>query len=125
MEAALRILIVAEWILIIASVASGAALKRRLPPKLQEWLSSDEARESTATGVMYVLILAGTLAGTVGLFLLRPWGFWIYTITTLAASLPGPLPQVEHPVADALDQMSLVLAGAIIAVAYLTVVSPP
>lgn len=121
----LRILLISEWALIVAALVAGAKLKARLPQALRDWLGSKEARESTAAGIAYLVILATTFVASVGLYFFKEWALWLYVASTVLSSIPQQVPEIDHPVATSIEELSLLVAGAIAALGVVVVYSSP
>jgi len=123
---ALRLFVVLELILVIGGVVSAALLEGNLPEPLRQWLVAEAEREPTPqeTAVLAILIpvLISSVAGSIGLLLLKRWGAWIFLIALIAGSalMPFTGPTVAHPLADAIDELSLILSGLIIGLAFFT-----
>ncbi len=122
----LRFLVVLEWIYIIAAVVLSSTLENQLPLELKAWLDMQiEAEISTFDIVVLVVglpALVASIAGSIGLFLLKKWGAWTFLISGIIsyALFPFAGPTVEHAVADMIDEFSVITAGMIIALAFFT-----
>lgn len=125
-SSALRLCLVLEWGFIVAGVAASFALESSLPEPLATWLSTEADREPTAREmtlfVGYLPLLVCFIVATVGLLFLRRWAAWLYLGATALGTLLMPFtgPTVEHAFADTLDAIGLMMAGAVIALAFFT-----
>jgi hypothetical protein len=117
---------VLEWVFIIAGVIASFALESSLPEPLATWLSAEAGRDLTAREialfVVFVPLIVCFIVSTVGLLCLRRWAAWLYLGTTAFGTLLMPFtgPTVEHAFAATLDEIGLMMAGAVIALAFFT-----
>ena len=120
----LRVLLVLEWIVIITGVVLSCIMAAYLPPELQAWLAGQA--EASVTMSDWLLLFLGVpllivmLVASIGLFMLRRWGAWLYVITTFlgTAIMPFTGPTVDHALADAVDETALILSGIVIGIAF-------
>ncbi len=120
----LRALLILQWILIVAGVALSLALESHLPVELQAWLKAQADGSITTTDWLLLFLgiplLVVMIVGSVGLFMLRRWGAWLYLITTSLGTtlMPFTGPTVDHVVADAVDEIALIFSGVVIGIAF-------
>lgn len=121
MDKQLRILVIANILLAIAAVISTFTLESYLPPVLQEYLATGMMDNMTATvGVVYlvtIILLLGNIVALAGLLLTKLWAknLFIYTTIGLLISCFFIGAYVDHAVAYAFDQVSVLVSGMIIA----------
>jgi hypothetical protein len=123
-DAWLRTLVVLMWIVTILGILFSITLTAFLPSELRGWLA-DQENASVTLSEWSILILGTPLViamivASVGLFLLRRWGAWLYAITTFISmgimALGGP--SVEHPIAVVFNEMAILLSGIVIGISY-------
>jgi urea transporter len=120
----LRLGVVFEWVFVALAIVLSFMLESRLPEPLREWLAADaesdpEAREFLVLALL-ILVLLWWLTGSVGLLFLKRWAAWLYLG---AAIVVHPLscllgPTVEHGVTMLFSNVSLVLSGLILGLAF-------
>jgi cell division protein FtsW (lipid II flippase) len=122
----LRLCVVGELILVVLGLVLSSWLENRLPPPLRDWLAAEAEREATVIEQCLFpvlgLVLVLSLVASIGLLFLRRWAAWLYLISLGLGSMLFPFtgPTVEHPIPDALDDLSLVCAGLILGLAFFT-----
>jgi putative Mn2+ efflux pump MntP len=120
----LRALLVLEWIVIVAGVVLSFIMEAYLPPELQAWLAGQADAGITMSDLVLLLVgvplLIVMLVASIGLFMLRRWGAWLYAVTTFlgTALMPFTGPTVDHALADAVDETALILSGIVIGIAF-------
>ena len=125
-KVALRIAIVAEWSLVIATIVLSFVLEDSLPSPLKEYVKAGADREIQPSDIAGLLggsiVIVAALIASAGLFLLKKWARWLY----LAATLVGYAltffagPSVEHPLSAGLDDISAAVSGVILGIAFFT-----
>ena len=121
---ALRIFVIADFVMMIASIALSLGLEDRLPPLLLEWTISESNREMTPIEGIYLAfslpVLGLALIGSIGLFLLKKWGAWCFLLSLVIsyALLPLAGPTVEHAIAVMVSDFSIIASGIIIGIAF-------
>jgi hypothetical protein len=118
MKNILRWLLVIEWLLIFAAIGIGIWAVESLPVELRQWLEFEDSDLTTTTLVISCVILVGLIVGTIGLFLTKRWGFWVYLASTLLATFSNWSPVVQHPVEAILAELSLLVSGAVIGLGF-------
>jgi hypothetical protein len=120
----LRICVVLEWTFLGLGIVSSFLLESSLPDPLRDWLAADAEgdialREVGLLVVMIPLLLCA-LVGSIGLLFLKRWAAWLYLISLIIgyALFPFMGPTVEHALADAADDMAVLLSGLIIGLAF-------
>jgi urea transporter len=120
----LRLGVVFEWVFIALGIILSFMLESRLPEPLREWLAADlesdpEAREFIALALLIPASLCW-LIGSVGLLFLKRWAAWLYlgaaVVTLPLDCLFGPT--VEHAGAMLCFNVSLVLSGLVLGLAF-------
>lgn len=124
---ALRTLVILEWIFIFAAIILSTTLENQLPMELKQWIDMEMEMESEfLTNDIVVLIglpwLIVSIAGSIGLYRLRKWGAWAFLTSMILgyALFPFAGPTVEHAFADMIDEISVIIAGMIMALAFFT-----
>lgn len=120
----LRVCVVSEWIFLAFGLVLSFMLESRLPEPLREWLAADAARDPGARDllalVLFIPALLCWLAGSVGLLFLKRWAAWLYlgaaVVLHLLSCLLGPT--VEHAVTMLYFNVSLVLSGLVLGLAF-------
>lgn len=120
----LRICVLSEWVLVGISITLSLFLESHLPTPLQEWLTTEAEQdlqpyEAFLLGGGFLLLLFA-LAGSVGLLFLKRWGAWLYLLSLVIGYLLFPFmgPTVEHGLADAVDELSVMLSGLVLGLAF-------
>jgi hypothetical protein len=112
--------VVVECLALVASLAGESSL----PPLLQEHLDQDLEGDLTAADWVVIALalplLAGFLASFIGMLRFRPHSRSLSVAVTLVALVFFPLygPTVEPGLATALNYLSSMLYGAVIAISY-------
>lgn len=120
----LRICVLSEWVLVGISITLSLFLESHLPPPLQEWLTTEAEQDSQPYEAFLLaggfLLLLFALAGSVGLLFLKRWGAWLYLLSLVIGYLLFPFfgPTVEHGLADAVDELTVMLSGLILGLAF-------
>jgi hypothetical protein len=120
----LRILIAAEWLLVIIAVPLAFFLESTLPVQLRQFLAAEyEKPFSFAEAIQLVamfITLALWLAGSVGTFMLWRYGRPLYlaAVVTGVAFTPFVGPSVMAPLASAFAEASQAIAGVVLGLLY-------
>lgn len=120
----LRLCVVSEWIFIALGIVLSFMLESRLPEPLRAWLAADSARDPGAREFLALMLFIpaslGWLAGSVGLLLLKRWAAWLYLVVVVVVLLLDCLlgPTVEHAVTMLYFNVSLVLSGLVLGLAF-------
>lgn len=123
-KAALRLSIVAEWLLVVLSIVLSELLADRLPQQLRDYLEWEVSRELTSwEGVLLILALLGlglVLVASVALFRFRRWGLWLYLAASVALYALSPFtgPVVSHPLSAIVDDLSSAASGLVVGIAF-------
>lgn len=120
----LRVFVGLELTAAAASVFALLWLEDKLPIVLQRWLLEEYDREWTAlewgATIVGVVALVVWIVSCVGLLMLRKWaarGYFFSVVLLLLINLLLP-PRVEHQVAAGLGDLTLILAGIVIGLAF-------
>jgi hypothetical protein len=121
-EAWLKTLVILMWMITILGVLFSIASTYFLPSELRDWLADQENASVTLSEWLLLIfgvpLIIAMIVASVGLFLLRRWGAWLYAITTFLSigimTLGGP--RVEHPVAAAFFETAILLSGIVIGI---------
>ena len=121
---ALRTAIVAEWGFLLAVTILSFLLPSLLPEPLRTW--ETQRLETDPSGMELVLLgvlmadLVVALVASVGLFLLKAWGRWLYLASLIVMFLCVPFlgPTVSHGLVDTLEGLSTLLSGVILGLAF-------
>jgi hypothetical protein len=120
----LRICVVLEWVFAGSGIALSLLLESALPDPLRQWLSAELEKSLNLHDVLLLFLIVPLLlcaiVSSIGLFLLKRWAAWLYLGTVIVGFLLYPLmgPTVEHALADAVDDIAVVLSGLIIGLAF-------
>lgn len=120
----LRIAIVVQWILLLASVSVGLFEERYLPELLKNYINEQDSK-TLSSGQMVVmgsalLLLLTVIISSISLFLLKPWARGAY----VACSVLGAVlflfmgPTVMPPIGGTLHSLVNATEGFIIALLY-------
>lgn len=120
----LRVCVLADWILIVAIVATSILLESDLPGPLLDWQTAEDERGMTQFDLILFAIIAPFLgcylAGGFGLLLLKRWGAWLLiwslAVVWLATFFMGPT--VEHAVPYALAALRTFVIGVMVGLAF-------
>ncbi len=120
----LRILVVAELLLVTLGVVVALLTEPSLPEPLRNWVQTEAEVEPTAgffmlTGFSLLMVVA-LLVSSIGLLFFWRLARLLYLITTLASVLLLPAfgPEVSSGWAAMFDELGLILSGAITALIY-------
>lgn len=122
----LRWCLVLEWMFIAIGMTISTALESSLPEPLTEWLRMETEADLTVGSIVLVALgiplLIAAIVATIGLFCLRRWAAWLYLVTNALGMLTMPFtgPVVEHPLANAFDEMGVIMIGMVLALAFFT-----
>ncbi len=126
MRKVLRVALVAEWALVLASLTLAITLERFLPAPLHDYLKAESERDLHASEMLVLLGLGvffvGFLVSSIGLFALKGWARWLY----LGAEVIGCVimmfagPSVGHAVSSAFESATTVVSGLILGLAFFT-----
>jgi hypothetical protein len=125
-QQALRAAILCEWGLIIIAVILSFTLESSLPPQLREWLAHESGQGLSKSYLINagvgVIIIGSAIISSIGLFFFRNWAKWVYLVSTVSGYvlLPFTGPTVEHAVTDTADELSIIVCGMILALAFFT-----
>jgi len=120
----LRVAVVAEWVFGIVVIILSVVLEAFLPEPLQDYVAWTVEQDISLGEILVFLItvplLLVYLVSSVGLFLLKNWARWLYLWTTVVFCFLYPFfgPTVEHGIADAVDEVTVILSGVIIGIAF-------
>jgi phosphoglycerol transferase MdoB-like AlkP superfamily enzyme len=120
----LRILVVAELLMIVLGVAVALLTEPSLPEPLRDWVQAEAEVEPTAgflvlTGFGFLMVVA-LVVSNIGLFFFWRFARPLYLVTTLAPVLLLPAfgPDVSSGWAAMFDDLGMILSGIIIALIY-------
>src|SRR3990172_2243077 len=121
-----KILIITQWIAIIAAIAVGLIEERSLPDTLRAYVLETENRDlSSSEKIVYsfgTFLLVAYFISTIGLLRFKNWARWLY-LGVNAAGLIAALffgPQIITPVSGVLSDLSMTLIGLTIGVVALS-----
>lgn len=97
--------------------ATETSFPQLLPPELREYLDSQEWTTFDWASALVALV---SLVSIVGLWLVKNWARWLYTLTTVAYFVVGPFvtPTVMSAPAYAFDELSLLCSGGVIVLVW-------
>ncbi len=111
----LRIALVAEWILVIVNIPAS---------KDNTWVSDVNAIVSLTTGPL----ILGYLISSIGLFFIKSWAKWSYTIfvviNLLLGFFTGPISVHKHAFSNIIGYLSLIVTAIILYLLFFTNVMP-
>ena len=119
----LQILVILEWIIVIAAVTlSTLFLHDRMPLELKLWIDADLETDFTTSDIMSLVFLVANFVGSVGLYNLKKWGAWIYLGSgiLILPLVPFTGPLVLHGIESAMYDITMIISGMIIALAFFT-----
>ncbi len=121
-----RLLLGLSLVLTVMQFSAFTMTEHTLPPVLREYAASDAGMPEGT--LAFVVIGVGGLAflvcaaSYVGMFMLRKWGRRCYVLSNVAGMAAATLlpPSVTSSIGQAIDWVSCIAIGKIIAVAYFT-----
>ena len=120
----LRTLVILEWLFIIAGIILSTMLEKQLPVELRQWIEMESEFSTNDTVVLIGVlpILAASILGSIGLYRLRKWGAWTYLMSMILgyALYPFAGPTVEHAFSGMVYEVSVIISGMIVAIAFFT-----
>jgi nitrate reductase NapE component len=120
----LRFFVLLEWAFLLISMKLSFALEHTLPEPLRDWIAADTDAEVSKADLIILFsivpLLASALVGAIGLLFLKRWAAWVYLVSMVLGYLIVPFtgPSVEHAIAYAVDEVSVVFSGMVIALAF-------
>ena len=121
---ALRIAVVVEWVLIILAVVLSEFFRDALPEPLLLWLQqhAEENRSLAGFVAIFAMLPAFVLSivASVGLFMFKTWARWLYLFSYVIGFIGMVFlgPTVEHAFANMIADVSAVLSGIVIGIAF-------
>jgi hypothetical protein len=117
-ETVLRVGVIAEWVVIIIAVIASFVFIGDLPEPLLEYTSRDAL--FCPLDVIDAVVLAASIAASIGLYFFRRWARPIYAASTIWLSVSTAFgnPSVEPPIVSAMEEISLLIAGLLIGMSY-------
>jgi hypothetical protein len=121
-QTVLRICVWLVLLLFLAGVVADLLLHGSLPAQLRDWRAPKPERVSSVLlfGGAGALVFFSWAAALVGLLRLRRWAAWLFLISLVSGyaymALTGPT--VAHGVASAINGLSAVLSGMVLALAF-------
>jgi hypothetical protein len=120
----LRLLVVAQIVLVLMCTILSIVLDSYLPPPLHKW-KQIEAEQEISKMEVFILIVAipcllGLVVGLVGLYFRKRWAAWCYFAAVLIGFLVSPFvgPTVEHGLSDTFWHLSSIVDGGIFMLAF-------
>ncbi|MBI3714864.1 MAG: hypothetical protein HY255_02590 [Betaproteobacteria bacterium] len=113
-----RYLVIGFFGLVIASLFIHAVALNGLPVDLLDYVKAQDASQSTLLDVIALIFIGGFLASVYGLYQFRPWSRPLFLAVLVLSAVPLTGPVVMAPIDAFLNDMSSILAGALIALAY-------
>ncbi len=123
LDRVLRLALVFQWLLALASVVLFRVEQSRLPDVLREYGATQGGSTSLSAELVgwYALFwLAGSLVATAGAFLLKPWSRPLFLVmAVLGIALTGLLePSITSPGSAAAETAAQILVGVILGLVY-------
>jgi hypothetical protein len=121
---ALRTAIVAQCGFLLAGTILSFLLPRLLPEPLRtwqsQWLEADPSGMELVSVATVIPTLVAALVASIALFLLKPWGRWLYLASLIVMFLCGAFggPMVSHGLVDTLVGLSNLLSGVVLGLAF-------
>jgi len=117
---ALRITIVAQWLLYVLAAVVGTFEEANLPETLRSYLTAEHDKDPSAAMWIGIAMLAAFVIASIGVFALRPWGRNLYvTLFSLGAVLFVFLgPTIETPIGGSLGYLANASCGLTIGLLY-------
>lgn len=120
----LRVCVVAWWIFFILSIWLSFEMQIHLPTSLNEWVISEAERNPTTVELIIIIaslvMLLTYLVSSIGLLLLNRWGAWLFLISLIIEYIYSPFtgPIVDHAITNTFSELSDLLSGLIIGLAF-------
>ena len=120
----LRVLIVVEWLLVVILIVSVFVFELPLPTELEQYVDREAekplSRSDWLWSISAMIVLLVSLLASIGLWFFRSWARPTYATAVLGnialSALDEPL--VAHPFVVVFSDLSLIVVGAIVALAY-------
>ena len=120
---ALRVLIATEWLVMLAGVVCVLALELPLPAELEAYVDRQDKLSSAAHSIWLIVgvpVLLASIVASIGLWFFRRWARPLYAFTIAATivitAFEGPV--VQPALLGTFTEISSLVAGAILGVAY-------
>ena len=113
-----RYVVIGFFGLVIASQFIHAVALNGLPVDLLDYVRAQNASQSTLLDVIALLYIGGFFASMYGLYQFRPWSRTLFLALLVLSAVPLTGPVVMAPIGAFLNDMTSILAGALIAIAY-------
>lgn len=123
-QTVLRICVWLVLVLFLTGTIAVFLLHGRLPPQLRDWRAPEPERTSSVLvlGGVGAVVFCSWAAALVGLLCLKRWAAWLFLFSLVSGyayvALTGP--SVAHGLASAIDGVSAVLSGMVLALAFFT-----
>ncbi len=120
---ALRIAVIAQWVLIAASIAAGMYEERSLPEVLRNYLTEQGSKTATPgqIGVLFlgVILSIGLITSSIGIYRFIPRARTVYLVCSVASiTFLFMGPSITSPVEGALKYVGDAADGFTIAMLY-------
>ncbi len=122
----MKSLIIAQWIILIAAIASGFVEEKYLPDMLIFYLAEQEAAGFTSaeniTFSVISLFFVGYLISSIGLLCMKRWSRSLYLNVNIGLIIVTFFvgPQIVTPVSFALNDIYMAMVGLTIGLLYFT-----
>lgn len=123
-QKAIRIGVVLAWVIGIIGIISSVLLQDSLPTSLQNWLIADSERDlGTFEAVILpfgIVAIFSYIVASIGLFMLKRWGARLYLISYAVLVFLNFFtgPSVEHSLPASLAEISDILIGMVLGLAF-------
>lgn len=112
--------------LVAGAVFTSFVLEDSLPPPLKEYLKAEADRGIAAGDIVFlvggIIFVLAALIASAGLFFLQKWARWLYLAATFVAyaAMLFSGPSVEHAVAGTVGDLTVLISGVILGMAFFT-----
>ena len=122
-KTALRALVAADWVVLLAGAVCVLALDLPLPAELQAYVDRQEELSAESHPLWWLVaipVLLGSIIASVGLWFFRRWARALYALIVVSGiimtAIDGPV--AHHALAEVFTAISSLVAGAILGLAY-------
>jgi len=113
-----RYLVIGFFGLVIASQFIHAVALNGLPVDLLDYVKAQDGSQSTLLDVIALFYIGGFFASMYGLYQFRTWSRPLFVALLVLSAVPLTGPVVMAPIGAFLNDLSSIMAGALIALAY-------
>ena len=116
----LRIIIIAQWLMIFITVTAVFMTDQYLPTELKTYLATQDEMPLTATDWVFLITFGLSVISSIGMFFFWRLARDIYLVSSVSLILLVPHlgPTVESGIVTMFDGLDMLLCGVVISLAY-------